>query len=141
MNALVEKAAAERRFVMRLLGGFALLALLLAGMGLYGVISNSVTERTREVGVRVALGARRADIVRLVLGAGARTVAAGLAAGVAAAFVATRFLEALLFGVEANDPSTFVAATAVLLAVALGAHLLPALRALRVDPVVALRQE
>jgi putative ABC transport system permease protein len=141
MEALVGKAVAERRFVLQLLGGFASIALLLAAIGLYGVVSYTVSQRTREVGLRVALGARRLDILRLVLGSGAATVAAGLAAGLVAAALTTRFLDALLFDVQASDPWTLGGAVVILTIVALGAHLLPARRALRVDPVIALRQE
>ncbi len=141
MDALVGKAVAERRFVLQLLGGFASIALLLAAIGLYGVVSYTVSQRTREVGVRVALGARRLDILRLVLGSGAATVAAGLGAGVVAAALTTRFLDALLFDVQAGDPWTLGGAVVILTIVALCAHLLPARRALRVDPVIALRQE
>jgi putative ABC transport system permease protein len=141
MDALVGKAVAERRFVMQLLGAFASLALLLAGIGLYGVVSYTVAQRTREVGVRVALGATPVDVLRLVLGSGAGTVAVGLAAGIVAASVATGFLDALLFDVGARDPWTLGGSVLTLAAVALAAHVLPARRALRVDPVIALRQE
>jgi ABC-type antimicrobial peptide transport system permease subunit len=141
MAALVGRAVAERRFVMQLLGAFAALALLLAGVGLYGVVSYAVAQRTRELGLRVALGARPADILRLVLGSGAGTIAAGLAAGLTGAFVTSRFLEAQLFEVRAGDPWTLGAAMLALAAVAAVAHILPARRALRVDPVIALRQE
>ena len=141
MEELAGKSVAERRFVMRVLGGFAALALLLAAVGLYGVVSYTVAERTREVGVRVALGARPADILELVFRSGATTVGAGLAVGVAAALVAMQSMRALLFDVSASDPATLAGAVVALSAVAIAAHVVPARRALRVDPVIALRQE
>jgi putative ABC transport system permease protein len=141
MDALLLNTLSERWFVLQLLSGFALIALLLAAIGLYGVVSYTVSQRTREVGVRVALGARRLDILRLVLGSGAATVAAGLSAGVVAAALTTRFLDALLFDVQAGDPWTVGGAVVILTLVALCAHLLPARRVLRVDPVIALRQD
>jgi putative ABC transport system permease protein len=141
MEELAGKSVAERRFVMRVLGGFAALALLLAAVGLYGVVSYTVTQRTREVGVRMALGARPADILRLVLRSGAATVATGLAVGVTAALLAMQSMRALLFDVSAFDPATLAGSVAALSAVAIAAHIIPARRALRVDPVIALRQE
>jgi putative ABC transport system permease protein len=126
---------------MRLLGAFSLLAVLLAAIGLYGVVSYTVTQRTRELGLRVALGATPLDILRLVFARGLATVGAGLAVGVVAAFVLTNFLESLLFNVRATDPWTMAAAVVSLAVVALVVHWLPARRAVRVDPVVALRQE
>ncbi len=141
LASLIEKSSAQRLFVMRLLGGFAVVAVLLAAIGLYGVVSYGVTQRTREVGVRVALGARPADILRLVLSSGLVLVGVGLAAGLAAAAAATRFLGALVFGVSRTDPLTFASAGLLLAAVALLAHWVPLTRALRIDPAVALRQE
>jgi len=141
MEELAGKSVAERRFVMRVLGGFAALALLLAAVGLYGVVSYTVAQRTREVGVRLALGARPADILRLVFQSGAATVGAGLGVGVAAALVAMQSMRALLFDVSASDPAMLAGAAGALAAVAAAAHLVPARRALRVDPVIALRQE
>ncbi len=141
MEELVSKTVADRRFVLELLGAFALMSLLLAAVGLYGVVAYLVTQRTRELGVRVALGATPADIVRLVLGSGVATVLAGLAAGTAAALLMNRFLDTLLFDVSAADPVALVTATAALAAVATVAHVLPALRALRINPVAALREE
>ena len=134
LPSLVEKAAAERLFVMRLLAGFALVAVLLAAIGLYGVVSYGVAQRTREVGVRVALGAQRRDVLRLVLSSGLSLVGAGIAIGLVAAVAATRFLGALVFGVSPMDPPTFAAAAALLTLVALGAHWVPVRRALRIDP-------
>ena len=141
LDELLAKSYADRQFVMRLLGGFSMLALLLAAIGLYGVVSCTVAQRTRELGLRVALGARPLDILRLVLSGGLGTVAIGLGVGLFAAFALTRFLGTLLFDVNATDPAAIVGAVFTLAVVALVAHWVPARRALRVDPVVALRQE
>jgi len=126
---------------MVLLGLFGAVALLMTAIGVYGVISYSVAERTREIGIRAALGAARVDIVRLVVGGGLTVVGAGLAAGVIAAAIATRFLASSLFEVSATDPATFLAVAGVLLVVALAAQAIPIARAMRVDPSIALRQE
>ena len=141
LDELVARSFAQRRFVMTMLSGFALLALLLAAVGLYGVVAYSVAERTREVGVRMALGARAIDIVRLVLGSGAIVVLAGLAAGVLGAALLTRFLGTLLFGVHALDPAALGGAVVALFTIAALAHSVPLRRALRVDPAVALRRD
>jgi putative ABC transport system permease protein len=141
LESLVADAGAQHVFVMQLLSGFAAVAVLLASIGLYGVVSYTVAQRTREVGIRVALGAKRADVVRLVLSRGAGLVVVGLGAGLVAALLATRFLGSLVFGVSPEDPITFTTAVGVLTVVALGAHLIPVRRALRVDPATALRQE
>ena len=141
LEALVAESSSQRVFVMRLLGGFAATALLLAGIGLYGVLSHGVAQRTREVGVRVALGARPADVMRLVLSHGAILVGVGLTAGLAGAFASTRFLESLVYGVSTIDPITFGGAAVLLALVALVALYVPVRRALQVDPVIALRQE
>jgi predicted permease len=138
---LVAASAAERLFVARLLGGFAAIAVLLAAVGLYGLVSYGVSQRTREVGVRVALGARPMDVVRLVLSRGLSLVGAGLIGGLAAAVLATRFLDALLFGVEPTDPLTLIAASTVLLVTAILAHWVPLRRALAIDPAAALRND
>jgi putative ABC transport system permease protein len=138
---LVSAATASQAFVMRLLTAFAGVAVLLAAIGLYGVVSYGVAQRTREVGLRVALGAQRRDVLRLVLSDGLSLVAVGVAVGLAAAFLTTRFLGALVFGVSPVDPVTFAAAAAVLTVVALGAHWVPIRRALRIDPASALRAE
>jgi putative ABC transport system permease protein len=129
------------RFRTILLGAFAGLALLLAAVGVYGVISYGVTQQSREIGIRMALGARRAEILRLVLGEGMLAVAVGLVVGVLAAAALSRFLGSLLYAVAPLDPSTFAAMSAVLTVVALAACLLPARRATRVDPVRAIRSE
>ena len=141
LSSLVDQASAQRVFVTRLLAVFALVALLLAAIGLYGVVSYGVGQRAREIGVRVALGAQRRDVVRLVLSSGLQLVGIGVAAGLAAAAAATRFLGALIFGVSPIDPPTFAAAALVLTSVALCAHWVPVRRALRIDPASALRAE
>jgi ABC-type antimicrobial peptide transport system permease subunit len=120
---------------------FGALALVLAAVGLYGVMAYDVAQRTRELGVRVALGAQATDIRRLVLWQGVRIAAAGAALGAALAFVAVRFIESLLFRVPARDPAAFGGAALTILVVAVVASLVPARRATRVDPVVALRAE
>jgi predicted permease len=143
MNELVAESLAARRFSMTLFGAFAGLALMLASIGLFGVVSYLVGQRTHEIGVRLALGARPADVVRWVLGEGARLTLAGVAAGVAAALALTRVMahSSLLFGVTATDPLTFAAVALLLSAVALAACYVPARRAARVDPLTALRAE
>ncbi len=139
--SLIGKSSAQRRFVMRLLTGFAVVAVLLAAVGLYGVVSYGVTQRTREVGVRVALGAQRRDVVRLVLSSGMTLVGVGVLAGLGVSLAATRFLGTLVFGVSPTDPLTFATASAVLMLVAILAHWFPVRRALRIDPATALRAE
>ena len=141
LSSLVDQASAQRVFVTRLLAVFAAVALLLAAIGLYGVVSYGVGQRAREIGVRVALGAQRRDVMRLVLSNGFLLVGIGVAAGLAAAVAVTRFLGALVFGVSPADPLTFAAAAALLTLVALGAHWVPVRRALRIDPASALRAE
>jgi putative ABC transport system permease protein len=141
LESLIGAAASQHVFVMKLLSGFAGVAVLLAAIGLYGVISYTVAQRTRELGIRVALGAQRLDLLRLVLSKGAMLVLIGLAAGVIAALLTTQYLGSLVFGVSPMDPATFGAAVVLLSGVALLAHLAPIRRALGVDPVVALREE
>jgi putative ABC transport system permease protein len=141
MNQVVAASVAERRFAMMLLAAFALVALSLAAVGLYGVISFSVTERTREIGIRMAMGASYRDILRLVVGHGLALSAAGIVIGIAAAVASTRLMASLLFGVSATDLLTFAIVSLVLTGVALGACFVPARRAAKVDPMVALRYE
>jgi putative ABC transport system permease protein len=133
--------AAERRLTMMLVGGFALLALTLGAVGVYGVMAHLVVQRTREIGIRIALGALPREILGLVLSQGAWLAGLGIALGLAAALAATRLLARLLFGVGPTDPPTFLATALALAAVAGVASLLPALRAVRTDPVDALRAE
>jgi predicted permease len=144
MPEIVSESMSPQRFPLILLGSFATLALLLASIGIYGVISFSVTQRVHEIGIRLALGAEKRDVFRMVVGQGLTLAFAGLAIGVTAALILTRILlsfSSLLYGVGANDPATLVTVSAVLIAVALLACYLPARRATRVDPMVALRYE
>jgi putative ABC transport system permease protein len=141
LDALISGTIARPRFNATLLSIFAGLGLLLASIGIYGVLSYSVVQRTQETGIRMALGAQRADVLRLVVRDGVTTAILGVAIGVAIALPATRALSALLFGVEARDPAVFAAVALVLTAVALAASYLPARRATRVDPMIALRAD
>jgi len=141
MTDVVTAALGGPRFAARVFSAFALVALLLAGLGLYGLVAYSVGRRTREIGVRVALGARPHHVARLVLGEGLRLALLGLALGLAVSLAGARLLSNLLFGVGPSDALTLAAASAMLLAIALLASALPARRALRVQPAVALRQE
>src|SRR6202030_2956579 len=144
MREIVSESMAPQRFPLILLGSFAGLALLLASIGIYGVISYSVTQRAQEIGIRMALGAEKRDLFRMVVGQGVRLAFAGLAIGVAAALILTRLLlsfSQLLYGVSASDPATLVTVSAVLISVAILACYLPARRAMRIDPIMALRYE
>ncbi|MCI0534643.1 MAG: ADOP family duplicated permease [Verrucomicrobiales bacterium] len=141
MTQLVESSVAQRKLSMQLLGGFAGVAMLLAGIGLYGVLAYNVAQRTREIGIRTALGAQRLDVVTLVLLHGMKLTGAGLLLGLIGAFTLTRSIRALLFEVTPTDPFTFVAIPLLLAAVALLACWLPARRAAKVDPMEALRCE
>jgi putative ABC transport system permease protein len=141
MDEIISDSLAARRFSMILLGIFAGLALLLSSVGIYGVISYLVGQRTQEIGIRVALGARRRDVLRLVLSHGVKMAALGVLIGVAASLALTQLMGKMLFGVSATDPVTFLAVAVLLSCVALAASYIPARRALRVDPIVALRYE
>ncbi len=139
MDEILEAGAAQPRFTTSLLAGLSLTALVLAIVGIYGVIAYSVTERTQEMGIRIALGASRGDILGLVLRQGMTLAGAGIAIGVIASLALTRLLTSLLYGVSATDPLTFAAGAAVFVAVAFAASYVPAMRATRVDPIVTLR--
>jgi predicted permease len=141
MDRIISDSLAARRFSMILLGIFAALALVLSCVGIYGVISYLAGQRTQEIGIRMALGAQRNDVLRLVLGHGAKMVLIGVAAGIAASLALTQLMARLLFGVSAYDPLTFLAVACLLVLVALAASYVPARRAMRVDPIVALRYE
>jgi len=141
LESELAKSAAPQRDSALLLGAFATVALVLAAVGLAGVMAYLVAHRTHEIGVRVALGAGRRDVLRLVVLEGARLVVLGAGIGLIAAVAVTRVLKNLLFGVTATDPLTFVVVPLLLAAVAVGAAVVPARRAMKVDPMVALRHE
>jgi putative ABC transport system permease protein len=141
MNELLAASAAERRFALIVFETFGLVALVLATIGIYGVLSGSVTERTREIGVRLALGAQRRDVLALILRQGLKLTLSGVGLGLLASWAATRLLTKLLYNVSATDPLIFVGVALMLTVVALVACYLPARRATKVDPLVALRHE
>jgi ABC-type antimicrobial peptide transport system permease subunit len=141
MDEMIADSLASERFSMIILGVFAALALLLASVGVYGVISYVVGQRTHEIGIRMAMGASRMDILRLVLGSSVGLTLIGVGAGLAAALGLTRLMARMLYGVSATDPLTLVAVSLVLTFVALLASYIPARRAAKVDPMVALRYE
>jgi putative ABC transport system permease protein len=141
MEDILSESVARQRFSMLLLGIFAALALVLAAVGIYGVMSYSVAQRTREFGIRIALGAQGSDVLRLAVGEGLKLVLIGVAIGLAVAFILTRVMSSLLFGVSATDPTTFITISLVLMSVAVLASYIPARRATKVDPMVALRYE
>jgi putative ABC transport system permease protein len=141
MDELRSDSMSLRTFSMLLLGLFAGLALVLAAVGIYGVMSYSVTQRTHEIGIRVALGASSKDVVRLVVGQGMGLAVAGVGIGVMASLALTRVMESLLYGVSATDPVTYVVISVVLGVVAVMASVIPARRASKVDPMIALRYE
>jgi putative ABC transport system permease protein len=141
MESIVTASAAQRRFALTLFEAFALAALLLAGIGIFGILSSSVTERMREIGVRSALGASRGDILALVIREGMTLTGLGAALGLGTAVFATRVLVSLLFGVPRLDPITYLGVAALLGGVSTVACLIPAWRAMRVDPAITLRAE
>jgi hypothetical protein len=141
MEEVISRSTDARLFSLLIVGAFAALALVLAAMGIYAVLAFSVARRTHEIGVRVALGARGADVVRMVLGQGLRVTAIGMVFGIAGALAMTHFLESLLYEVRPTDSPTFVAVLLLLVSVSLAAAYIPARRAMRVDPMVALRYE
>jgi putative ABC transport system permease protein len=141
LNEVVAKSLADRRFALTILAVFAGVALLLASIGIYGVMAYTFSQRTHEIGVRVALGAQRSDILRMALGEGMVLVAVGLGVGLIGAVIVTRFLRSMLFSVTATDPLTFASIALLLAAVALFACFIPAQRATQVDPLVALRED
>jgi len=141
LNEVVAKSLADRRFALTILAVFAGVALLLASIGIYGVMAYTFSQRTHEIGVRVALGAQRGDILRMALGEGMLLVAIGLGVGLIGAAIVTRFLRSMLFSVTATDPLTFVSIAVLLASVALFACFIPAQRATQVDPLVALRED
>jgi ABC-type antimicrobial peptide transport system permease subunit len=141
MEQVLSHSLALRNFMMFLLSLFATLALTLATVGIYGVISYAVSQRTREIGVRMALGANPRDVLRLILGEGLKLVLAGVALGIIAALAMTRLLTTLLYGVSVTNPVIFLSVVLILVAVSLAACFVPARRAMRVDPIVALRYE
>src|ERR1700722_1742818 len=141
MDSVVARSLASRRFAMILLASFAALALVLAGIGIYGVVSYIAGQRAHEIGLRIALGAQQSHVLKLVLGQGARLAFLGVLFGLASAAVLTRLMTTILYGVSATDPLTFSAVAIVLTLVALAACYIPARRAMRVDPIVALRHD
>jgi putative ABC transport system permease protein len=141
MQDVIADSVMRRRFAMMLLSIFAGLAMLLAAIGLYGVMSYSVSQRTREIGVRMALGAQTADVLKMIVSQGMLLVVVGVGVGVAASIGLTRLMSGLLYGVSATDPVTFAGVAVMLAVVALAANYLPARRAAKTDPMVALRYE
>jgi putative ABC transport system permease protein len=141
LASTVSHSISRQRFLMLLLGVFAVVALILAAIGIYGILSYSVQRRTHEIGIRMALGARPTKMVNIIVGQGLRLMLAGLALGFAGAFALTRLLDSLLFGVTPLDPATFMTVAVVLAIVALLASYLPARRVTRIAPTIALRTE
>jgi ABC-type antimicrobial peptide transport system permease subunit len=141
MADVIARSTAQRRFALLLFAAFGIVALLLASAGIYGVLAGRVAERTREIGLRSALGATPSDIVRMVMREGTVLTLLGTGLGIGGALLLSRFLAALLYGVAPADPATLATVAAVLVSVALLACLIPAMRAIRIDPIAALRAE
>jgi len=141
LQQIVDKSVSPRRFIVLLLGGFAAFALLLAALGIYGLISYSVSQRTREIGIRIAIGASASDVQRGIVLQTLRLAGVGMAIGVGASWLLAESASSLLFGVTARDPGTFIGMLVVLALVATAAGYLPARRGSRIDPMLALRSE
>src|SRR5215813_6591114 len=141
MTQLVARSVTQRRLSVQILSGFAGLAMLLAAIGLYGVLAYNVAQRRREIGVRMALGAQKSDVLALVIGRGVRLTLAGLGLGLLAALALTRVMGSLLYEIKPSDPITYLGVSGLLLAVGLLACWLPARRATKIDPIVSLRYE
>ena len=141
MEGIVAESIARQRVSMLLLGIFAAVAMILAAVGIYGVMSYSIAQRRNEIGIRMALGAQKMDVLKLTVGSGLKLVAIGLVLGLVGALLLTRLMSTLLFGISATDPLTFVLISAILVSVALLASYIPARRATKVDPLIALRYE
>ena len=141
LTDVIEDSIGDERFRTMLLGAFAAVAMFLAAVGIYGVLAYVVSQRSRELGIRLALGAKRQELFTMVVRQGMRPVIAGAGAGLAVAVALTTLMESLLFGVHAVDPTTYAVALSTLTAIALAACAMPALRATRIDPLIALREE
>jgi ABC-type antimicrobial peptide transport system permease subunit len=141
MDAVLHDSVAPARLSMRLIGAFAIVALVTAALGVFGVLSFVVSQRTRELGIRMALGAAPADVRRMVIAYGGRLAVAGLVIGLVGSFALTRLISSMLYGVAPTDPVTFTAVSGILLGIGVLASWLPARRATRIDPIAALRSD